>query len=73
MKGRVRNTKFGTTFKKLHPLLIDRAVRACRESHPLHKNLWKFGKLPPLVGETAATTFGKQYPQLIESAVTARL
>ena len=33
----------------------------------------KFGKLPALFSETAVTTFGKQYPQLIESEVTARL
>ena len=52
---------------KQHPLLIDRAVRACGKTHPL------FGKLPPLLNETAVTNFGKQYPQLIESAVTERL
>ena len=33
----------------------------------------KFGKIPPLVGETEVTTFGKQYPHLIESVLTARL
>ena len=52
---------------KPHPLLIDRVVRAYGKIHPL------FGRLPPLLNETGVTTFGKQYPQLTESAVTERL
>ena len=75
-----------TTFRKPHPLFIDRAVIPCKKPNQkqwrnLENNIncltkvpWLHVKKPcPLLRETAVTTCGKQDPLPIKCAATVKV